>query len=205
MNNIEFNVVNLFPTALGVYSLPREITKEELSFVSSLEKLENLGNYKSTNYRVLEESAMAEIKSFLLLCTQDYFSRIHQPKNDITLKITQSWCNYTEDKEFHHKHTHPNSFISGVFYFQTNQETDRIYFFDESYKPFKIPTKDYNLWNSDKWWVPSVTGQLLLFPSGLPHMVEDRPETGLTRISLSFNTFFAGTLGDSNDLTELIL
>jgi uncharacterized protein (TIGR02466 family) len=107
--------------------------------------------------------------------------------------------------EFHHKHTHPNSFISGVFYFQTNDETDKIYFFEDSYKQFKIPAREFNNYNSDSWWLPSVTGQLLLFPSRMTHMVETRLETQYTRMSMSFNTFLVGKLGSGDELTELIL
>jgi hypothetical protein len=34
----------------------------------------------------------------------------------VTPYITQSWLNYTETNQYHHKHEHPNSLVSGVFY-----------------------------------------------------------------------------------------
>ena len=205
MNNIQSNIVNLFPTPVGIYTFPREFTQEELIFVRDLEKAKNIGNQKSTNFYVLNEPILAEVKEFLQSCTDEYFDRVYKPKEDIKLRITQSWCNYTEGMEFHHKHTHPNSFISGVFYFQTNDETDKIYFFEDSYKQFKIPAREFNNYNSDSWWLPSVTGQLLLFPSRMTHMVETRLETQYTRMSMSFNTFLVGKLGSGDELTELIL
>jgi hypothetical protein len=43
-----------------------------------------------------------------------------------------------------------------------------------------------------------------MFPSSLTHMVETKEGTN-TRISLAFNVFVKGTLGDNTRLTELIL
>jgi hypothetical protein len=43
-----------------------------------------------------------------------------------------------------------------------------------------------------------------MFPSSLEHMVETRKGVS-TRISLAFNVFIKGKIGDSNNLTELFL
>ena len=199
------NIVNLFPTAIGLYNFHRDFTQQEINFAKNLEKIENIGNKKSINNYVLNNVELFEIKKFLENSLEDYFKKIYVPRDNLQLRITQSWVNYTENQEYHHKHNHPNSFISGVFYFQTNKQTDKIYFFDDTYRPFKIPAKEYNTYNSDNWWFESVAGQLLLFPSKLTHLVEVRKESEFTRISLSFNTFFVGKLGDSEASTELIL
>ena len=47
-----------------------------------------------------------------------------------------------------------------------------------------------------EWNVPVTTNTLIVFPSTLTHRVQLRPNicTG-TRISLSFNTWFKGTIG----------
>ena len=46
------------------------------------------------------------------------------------------------------------------------------------------------------------TGDLVLFPSSLTHMVET-VQGEATRISLSFNTFPVGSIGEGVDLTGL--
>jgi hypothetical protein len=43
-----------------------------------------------------------------------------------------------------------------------------------------------------------------MFPSSLVHMVENKEGTN-TRISLAFNVFIKGTIGNNKNLTELIL
>ena len=48
------------------------------------------------------------------------------------------------------------------------------------------------------------TGNIFLFPSSLTHMVETKQGEN-TRISLSFNVFVKGTIGNNKNLTELIL
>jgi len=59
------------------------------------------------------------------------------------------------------------------------------------------------LYNSESWWFEVGTGDLLLFPSSLTHMVETVQED--ERISLSFNTFPVGYVGDESSLTALHL
>ena len=66
------------------------------------------------------------IKKFLNQCCKDYLDKIICPKNDIDLYITQSWLNYTKENQYHHKHEHPNSVISGVLYFDSDKKNDTI-------------------------------------------------------------------------------
>jgi hypothetical protein len=49
---------------------------------------------------------------------------------------------------------------------------------------------------------PVKTGSILLFPSSTTHRVEIKKGLN-TRISLAFNVFIKGTIGDKKSLTEL--
>ena len=121
--------------------------------------------------------------------------------------MTQSWLNYTEANQHHHKHEHPNSVVSGVLYFDSDKEKDKILFSNpEGYKQL-VPAIDntkFNLWNSSTWFFPVETGDLFMFPSSTTHQVETKQGNN-TRTSLSFNTFYEGTLGSLDILTELKL
>jgi uncharacterized protein (TIGR02466 family) len=105
--------------------------------------------------------------------------------------------------QYHHKHQHPNSFISGVFYINSNKEFDKIKFFKEDYKTIKPEVTNWNLYNSESWWFPVETGDIVLFPSSLSHCVEVKKGDN-TRISLAFNTFVKGCVGNNKNLTELL-
>jgi uncharacterized protein (TIGR02466 family) len=198
------NIHNLFPTALGMFNLGRDLTEVEISFIKNQEKRNNMGNTTSVDTTILKNPELKSVKDFIEQSIAQYFKEVYAPKNDTALRITQSWCNYTEPGQFHHKHAHPNSFISGVFYPQANKETDKIYFYRDGYQQLKTPTEDFNQYNSDSWWMEAYTGRMFLFPSNLTHMVET-VEGKDTRISLSFNTFPVGNIGQDESLTGLHL
>lgn len=195
----------IFPTPVGFYELGRQFTTAEIDFVAGAETRKNVGNRTSIDYKILENPALVDINAFISRCVDQYFQDVYRPKHQVSLRITQSWCNYTESGEFHHKHTHPNSFISGVFYIQVDEFIDRIYFYNEGHKQLEIPAREFNMYNSTSWWFPCLTGQLLLFPSSCHHMVDNRADCVNTRISLSFNTFLVGSIGDYDGLTGLEL
>jgi len=193
---------NLFPTAVAKFELGRDYTAEEMAFVNSQPTHKNMGNTTSNDHYVLRHDTMANLKAFVEASVSEYLRSIYAPKHDVSLRLTQSWLNYTKPGEWHHKHSHPNSFISGVLYMKAARERDKIYFYKDGYQQIKLPTENWNLHNSDSWWFSVESGQLILFPSGLTHMVET-VQGDDTRISLSFNTFPAGYVGEDESLTGL--
>jgi uncharacterized protein (TIGR02466 family) len=203
---IESNINGIFPTPIYISKLNRELTPLELKFVDKSKKdfYKNDGNITSNNNYILNEKPFANIKKELDLRVQDYFDKVISPANNITPYITQSWLNYTEKNQYHHKHAHPNSLVSGVFYINCHEEHDKIKFFNDNYNTIKLEVKDWNLYNSETWWFSVKTGDVILFPSSLTHMVESKQGDN-TRISLAFNVFIKGTVGNNKSLTELHL
>ena len=194
---------NLFPTAVAKFELGREFTAEEMSFVAEQPTHKNMGNTTSDDRYVLRHDTMSNLKEFVEKGVAEYLQSIYAPKHEVSLRVTQSWLNFTEPGQFHHKHAHPNSFISGVLYLKAARERDRIYFYKDGYQQIKLQTENWNLHNSESWWFEVGTGDLLLFPSSLTHMVETVRDD--TRISLSFNTFPVGYVGEEETLTALHL
>ena len=195
---------NLFPTPVGSFELGRDLSKLEQKFLFNLETRPNMGNVTSTNNYVLRDNRLSSLRLFLNNSLQEYFQATMSPQDNVKLEITQSWINYTKTGQYHHKHTHPNSVISGVFYIQASKEIDKLFFYNESYQQIKIVPKEFHVYNSESWWLPVETGQLLLFPSSLTHMVATTSGED-DRISMSFNTFYKGKLGDEVALTGLTL
>jgi uncharacterized protein (TIGR02466 family) len=193
---------NLFPTPVGIYKLDRDLTEKELSFIKGQKTRSNMGNATSEDNTILRNKNMTKMRNFIETSVADYFKSIYNPKHNVSLRITQSWTNYTEPGQFHHKHAHPNSFVSGVFYPQANRETDKIYFYRSGFQMIKFPPENWNVYNSESWWFQVGTGDLVLFPSSLEHMVET-VQGDQTRISLSFNTFPVGSIGEEVSLTGL--
>jgi len=203
---MEATINGIFPTPIYISKLNRVLTELELSFVNEtkLDTYNNEGNTTSNNNYILKNEIFKQLKKELDLIIQDYFDKIICPANNITPYITQSWLNYTETNQYHHKHEHPNSLVSGVLYINSDEQNDKIKFFNDSYRTLRLELKEYNIWNSKSWWFPVKTGDIILFPSSLTHMVETKQGTN-TRISLAFNVFIKGTVGNNKNLTELIL
>jgi len=188
--------------------LGRGFTKQELNFVKEQKKhcVKNAGNTHTKDSYILNRKEFKNIKKFLNTHCKNYLDTVICPKNNLELYITQSWLNYTEANEFHHKHNHPNSVISGVLYFDSDIKNDKIIFSKPGYQQIKAITDNtkFNLWNSDTWFFSVKTGVLVMFPSSTDHQVDTKKDKN-TRISLAFNTCYKGTIGSNTGLTELIL
>jgi len=200
---------SVFPTPIYTTKMDRGFTKQELQFVKEQKKhcSKNDGNISSNDNYILNRKKFKNIKKFLDKCCKEYLDTVICPKNNIELYITQSWLNYTEADQYHHKHEHPNSVVSGVLYFDSDIEKDKILFSHPiSYQQIVPETnkEKFNLWNSRTWFFPVETGNLFMFPSSTTHQVETKQGNN-TRISLAFNTFYKGSVGSNTQLTELIL
>ena len=203
---MEAIINSIFPKPIYISKIDRQLTSEELLFIdkTKLNVSENDGNTSSKDNYILNKKIFKSLKEKLDLKIQDYFDKVISPSNNITPYITQSWLNYTEKNQYHHKHQHPNSLVSGVFYINCHEKYDKIKFFKEDYKTIRPEVKNWNIWNSETWWFPVKTGDVILFPSSLTHMVETKQGEN-TRISLAFNVFIKGKFGSNEHFTELVL
>ena len=193
---------NLFPTTIAVYDLPRELNKHESKVITKCvnDSVVNEGNKTSANKYVLKMKTLSKLNDFFLDCINDCMQKVFEETTK--LRITQSWLNKTDTGEFHHVHTHPNSYLSGVYYIKTNDD-DRITFHKTDmrsvyYQPFFT---NPNLSNAATWWLPATQNKLYLFKSDVWHSVP--PIQHDERISLSFNTFFAEDFGNEKAVTRL--
>ena len=200
---------SIFPTPIYTTKIDRGFTKQELQFVTEQKKhcTNNQGNINTKDNYILNRKEFKNIKKFLDKHCKEYLDTVICPKNNIELYITQSWLNYTEANQYHHKHEHPNSVVSGVLYFDSDIKKDKILFsHSRGYQQIytEINKEKFNLWNSQTWFFPVETGNLFMFPSSTTHQVETKQGDN-TRISLAFNTFYKGSVGSNTELTELIL
>jgi uncharacterized protein (TIGR02466 family) len=192
----------VFPTPIGRYVFERHFSYEELEIINSQEKKDNLGNTISLNKFILNDPALNDVKNSLEKYLKHYLETVYTPRNNIEIYITQSWINWTSTGQYHHKHAHPNSLVSGVLYIKADKSNDSIMFYRNNYRQLEIVPKEYHLLNSDSWAFNVGTGDIILFPSGLEHSVPAVTENE-TRISLSFNTFIKGEIGIAEGPTLL--
>ncbi len=105
--------------------------------------------------------------------------------------ITGCWANISPKGSFHTPHTHPNNFLSGVYYLQTLPGADSISFHEPRSQQDIISPKvrKENAYNSTVQSVTVKPGRLVMFPAWFIHSVPANRSEQL-RISISFNIMF---------------
>lgn len=205
-------ILELFPTPILITHIPIELA----SIVPWFYKQEMLSaevdsaNYgeRSKNSYILDEEPCNDLRGFILSSAQKFGEQLGYDYD--SYKMSQSWISYKHPGQHHTMHTHPNSLISGVFYFGESEEgTPAIKFHNAVLgvnSPYisakKIKDKRDKKYAWDYFAVDFEPGLLVIFPSYLHHSVPIN-NTSKTRCSLAFNIVPSKSLGDESSLTEL--
>jgi uncharacterized protein (TIGR02466 family) len=206
MNNDE-DIKIIFPTPIFFNNINKKITKKELDYLDYIKNNEchdNNGNKASINTYILNLDVFKELKEQINNYITFYFKNVLEVDDSIKPYITQSWLNFTEEDNFHHIHAHTNSIVSGVYYFNADINSDNITFYKDMYEQIKLKYKNSSILNANTWTFDVKTGDLILFPSNVPHGVNVKRGKNI-RISLAFNVFIKGDLGEDNYLNILSL
>lgn len=205
------NIIELFSTPIMDIPIPNNIMlnitwllKQEMRE----DELDDNGLYTtgeiSKNTYILDEPENTTIKDFILNEIYEYGNKILGYDYE-KFKLTQSWVSCKKPGQMHDIHTHPNSIISGVFYFGDNKESlPNITFHKPQSFNFPIlrPKEKYTKYNSTEFELG--LNNLILFPSYLQHSVSLN-RSNIPRYSISFNSIPLGIFGDKDELTELKL
>ena len=107
-------------------------------------------------------------------------------------EITGCWATVLAKGAAHKVHSHPNNFLSGVYYVRTRPGTDTINFHDPRNQTgiIRAPVVELTAENTDQVVVTVKNGTLLVFPAYLQHSV-DANLSAEERISISFNIMFS--------------
>jgi len=108
------------------------------------------------------------------------------------MEITGCWANVSARGASHAMHSHPNNYLSGIYYVETHPGADTVNFHDPRPQTgiIRPPVTELTSQNTDQVVVTVSDGTLLIFPSYLPHSVASS-ESGKLRTSVSFNMMFS--------------
>ena len=205
----------LFPTPLLRVDIPPKLSTacnafEKAEMWLDKESRREYGLHSRNTY-IMDEPECAELKKFVLDIATDFAQKTLMYDYDEWI-FSQTWVSWKEPGQFHTAHTHPNSVISGVFFYGYGEEkTPAIHFHkDESQGGScqSIMLKEKRVKNASPFsWKTFVVnfkpGMLLLFPSYFRHSVPLN-QTQYTRKSVSMNIVPKGGIGDPHSLTELL-
>ena len=193
----ENKIYPLFSYPVMIYGETFSLT-HETEYIKNLKYIKNYGNRRSQQSNILNHAPLASLKKFLMRGLNDYaykFLNIYKKINQIY--ITQSWSNVTIRGETHHPHVHTNSIISGVFYLEGDKTPIEFHRLDKIL-PLTLNYKSFDIHNAEHWWVQIELGKVFLFPSALQHSVVVN-ETDTPRVSIAFNTFVSGRMGEEGN------
>jgi uncharacterized protein (TIGR02466 family) len=111
---------------------------------------------------------------------------------DTAFRVTGCWINVLDPGGTHAMHSHPNNFLSGVYYLRAQAGADTINFHDPRPQTTVIrpPVTELTAYNTDQVVLLVSEGTLLVFPAWLPHSVPANT-SAQARVSVSFNIMFA--------------
>ena len=123
------------------------------------------------------------------------------------IMFTQSWISHKLPGQIHKDHSHSNSVISGVYYFDNNSTTEPITFYRSTgvngINSLQVAINDNIARPMFECEIQPQFGDIILFPSYLFHSVKINT-SGKVRKSLAFNCV-PPIFGKKEDLTELII
>ena len=204
MNNA---IYPLFPYPLVVCGKKYSFSDAEKEYLATLELVENTGNSMSKNDKILDDPELSELRTFIDEQVLNYKKNLLQIKDENEIYVTQSWLNRSQSAEFHPRHRHPNSVLSGVLFIDENSDGKlppiRFHRSQQMY-PVDFSFGELNEFNASSREFDTEQGMLMLFPSLLEHDV-DKNNSERTRSSISFNTYVRGTIGGRQQLTEVTI
>ena len=188
--------LSLFPTFVWIYDLKPEDYEDmnkillkkikeifppnpDMSSHHSLQSVTNL-------HEVPEFSALM---SFALNAANETLDFLEHESSEMI--ITGCWANISTPGSYHHEHSHPNNFLSGVYYVNAPRGGNTINFHDPRPQAHSIAPRVRKMSpkHASILDVGLKSGRMVLFPSWLRHSV-DNNRSNETRVSISFNIMF---------------
>lgn len=202
-------VLKIFPQIIFKEKVPNTFSYIKKFLNSQKTIFPQKGNWeRSKNTYVLNNPEYKDFSEYILDQTL-IFSQKYIGLSYNEYKLSQSWISIKHPGQHHSPHTHPNSLISGVFYygdifestpgisFQQPPSHNNGYTLDISYLPNRHPSEEFITYSISE-------GDMFLFPSYLPHAVLNN-NTNYPRKCLSFNIIPKNGFGSRENLTELKL
>jgi uncharacterized protein (TIGR02466 family) len=120
--------------------------------------------------------------------------------------ITNMWANIANPNRRHSMHTHPNCLLSGLVYIRTPKNCGPTAFasprmLGKNLEPAYFKKNEFN---SDVFVMPAEKGRMVIWPSHMPHAVEQGSANEIEeRIVVAFNIMIRGLIDISTARFDL--
>ena len=204
-------VLSMFPAPLYINTYEGDTT-EIVEYFNSCEMNEASGGgygLISKDSYILDKSICKPLTSFFLECFNEFATKIMRYRYK-ELEFAQSWLTYKMPGQFHRAHTHPNTLLAGVFYYDF-QPGDAAICFSKEVKSFNRSYLEPSLqedfqehpFSQEEIYFTPQLNDFIIFPSHITHGVPPN-RTNKVRKALGVNAMTKGSLGDRETISEII-
>ena len=189
--------INMFsPPPLGVTQFTGDI--KYIQKIIKENQFESNGGWNSISNDkcILDLPELVTLKTYISDFVHRYVLKVFRINHKID--ITQSWSTITNNGEEHPDHFHVNSYLSGVMFVKSSEDSPPL----SLQNNIKVPTISLDLFDGNQnlpqnefasvtattFSVAPVEGSIVLFPSLTPHGVS-KSKSNDERIIIAFNTF----------------
>jgi len=206
-------ILSIFPTPVYIIKREKELSTSDMEYIKIEGEKKNYQRTQKTEESNLYDThffdtKLNSLKEFIEQNIATYVNEVITPKNkELDFYITQSWVNVLKPGEALSIHYHANSLISGVFYVSV-ANGDALTIYDRNVRALdtiEIEPEKWHLWNDKQMDLNVENNVLILFPSRMMHSTRQNPERTTDRISIAFNVFVKGALGEEYHLNKLII
>ena len=210
IQNPKVEVFPIFATPLYATTYEGDVT-EIVKYFDSCEMNQAHGEYGtiSKNSYILDNPICKPLSNFIMACFEDFATNVLR-YNYKELQFAQSWLTYKAPGQSHKAHTHPNTLLAGVFYYDTQPNDAAICFSKDirsigrSYlEPSLLPDYQQYPFSQEEVYFTPQQNNFIIFPSYLTHGVPPN-KTNRIRKALGVNALTKGTLGDQETISEII-
>tara|TARA_B100000401_G_scaffold351567_1_gene249189 strand:+ start:126 stop:731 length:606 start_codon:yes stop_codon:yes gene_type:complete len=191
-------ILKLFPEPIFKYKFDnsKEINTELSKYIYDLRdkdtdgvKRSNKGGWHSQNFKLTEKNSIQlkfalKIQPYIIDVFQNFGWKIKN-KN---IRISEMWAIINKKDDFNVIHTHPNCYLSAAYYVKAGKDCGKFEVeHPNNAKKYSFPEiEKRNELNLEVASIEIEEGDLLLFPSYLPHKVSQNNSND-DRIVISFN------------------
>jgi hypothetical protein len=203
------NVHSLFPLAVAEFFYNAPLSNLELNSLLHEECKEvcDSGFLKTTSINILQKKNYNSISSFFKQSVIDYNNTVMSIPPVKYIDLVESSAFFIDKNNECEKdyifHSKQSSFFSniavtehgglsclkGVFFVETEESSDKIYFFKLVNREHDINIKNYNPWNSTNWWLQANHNKLYIFPSYTPFKLDISVSLLKPKIVITFDIF----------------
>ena len=201
----------IFPTALYVNTYEGDTSEVVKYFDAQPMNRASQAAYGeiSKNSYIIDHPVCKSLNNFFMKCFEEYATDIMRYKYK-KLEFAQSWLTYKQPGMFHKAHTHPNTLLAGVFYYDVQPNDSAICFskevksFNRSYlEPSLLNDFQKHPFSQEEIYFTPKQNNFIIFPSWLSHGVPPN-RTNRVRKALGVNALTKGTLGEQETISEII-